>query len=299
MIYRVHHRTTYHYGEPVPVSLNQCCLHPRNFSRQRCIAHRLAISPEPSALDERDDLFGNHHVIFNLSQPHREMNVEALSEVEVLPRTFSELERSAPWETSRDILTRPTPPPSTLEAMPFVFESPMISPGAKFAEYAAPSFPQTRPLLSALLDFTQRIKKEFIYDPRATTLATRSEAVLVNRRGVCQDFAQLEVACLRSIGLAARYVSGYLLTHPLPGKPRLVGTDASHCWVSVFDPGLGWIDVDPTNGCFVSEEHITIAWGRDYSDVTPVRGVILGGGRQSIEVAVGVEPSITDWHKQG
>lgn len=290
MIYRVHHRTTYRYGEPVPVSLNQCCLRPRSFSMQRCISHRLAISPEPPALDERDDPFGNHQVIFSISQPHREMTVDALSEVEVLPRTLGDVEKSASWETARDILSPPTPPPSALEAMSFVFASAMIRPGPAFAEYAAPSFPRARPLLSALLDFTQRIKKEFVYDPRATTIATRSEAVLANRRGVCQDFTQLQAACLRSIGLAARYVSGYLLTNPLPGKPRLVGTDASHCWVSVFDPGLGWIDVDPTNGCFVSEEHITIAWGRDYNDVTPVKGVILGGGRQSIDVVVDVEP---------
>ena len=290
MIHRVHHRTTFSYGEPVPVSLNQCCLRPRNFAAQRSIGHTLQILPEPSSLNERDDVFGNHHVTFNVGHPHRVMVVTAESRVEVLPRSYPDFEKAASWENARDMLTAANPPAAALEAVPFVFASPMIRTGKKFAEYAAPSFPKNRPLPAALLDFTQRIKSEFTYDPRATTLTTRSEDVLEKRRGVCQDFAQLQAACLRSLGLAARYVSGYLLTHPPPGKPKLVGADASHCWVSVFCPDIGWIDVDPTNGCLVGEEHITIAWGRDYSDITPVKGVILGGGKQTIAVAVDVDP---------
>ena len=227
---------------------------------------------------------------FSLGQPHREMVVDALSEVEVLPRILPAPESTPPWERARELVFLPHPPPSALEAVPFVFPSPRIRLSAKFAAYAAPSFAPRRPLLAALLDFTQRMRREFTYDPRATTLATHSEEVLASRRGVCQDFAQLQAACLRSLGLAARYVSGYLLTRPPPGKPKYVGADASHCWVSVFAPGLGWIDLDPTNGCFVADEHITIAWGRDYNDVTPVKGVILGGGHQSIHVAVDVDP---------
>ena len=246
MIYRVHHRTTFRYGEPVPVSSNQCCLRPRDFAAQRCIAYKLLVTPEPPALIERDDFFGNHHVSFSLNSPHDQMIVDAQSHVEVLPRAIPDPEKSPPWENARDIFSDPRPPPAVLEALPFTFASPMIRPSEKFADYAAPSFTLGRPLLAALLDFTKRMKKDFTYDSRATTLATRSEDVLEKRRGVCQDFAQLQAACLRSLGLAARYVSGYLLSHPPPGKPRLVGADASHCWVSLFIP-------PPRCGCGCSQ----------------------------------------------
>lgn len=290
MNYRVRHRTTYRYGEPVSLSLNQCCLRPRECPAQQCTSYALIVTPGPPAVVERDDFFGNHHALFNIIEPHREMVIDSLCELVVHSRSYPEPGNSPPWEAARDALAGPTPPPEVLEAAPYVFASPMIRTSAKFAEYAAPSFAPNRPLLAALLDLTQRMKADFTFDAGATTLATRSEDVLEKRHGVCQDFAQLQAACLRSLGLAARYVSGYLLTHPPPGKPRLVGADASHCWVSVFCPGSGWVDVDPTNGCFVDDEHLTVAWGRDYHDVTPVKGVILGGGGQSISVSVDVEP---------
>ena len=289
MIYRVRHRTTYRYGDPVSLSLNQCCLRPRDFAAQRCTSYAMVVTPVPPVVIERDDFFGNHHAVFNIGEPHREMVIDSQSELEVSARYYPDPESTLPWEFARDALRRNDLQPAILDAMVFVYASPMIRLSAKFAEYAAPSFPKNRPLLAALLDFTKRIKTEFTYDARATTLATRSEDVLEKKRGVCQDFAQLQAACLRSLGLATRYVSGYLLTHPPPGKPRLIGADASHCWVSVFSPELGWIDIDPTNGCFVDDEHITVAWGRDYQDVTPVKGVILGGGGQSITVSVDVE----------
>lgn len=289
MIYRVSHRTTYRYGEPVSLSQNQCCLRPRDFRHQRLLSHQLRILPGVSSTLERDDFFGNRHHVFSIGAPHREMSITAMSEVEVLDRSHAP-SASPPWESVRDELANPATPERSLEAMPFVFASPLIRPSDTFAAYALPSFPARRPLLEALADFTKRMQRDFTYDPRATSLATRCEDVLQMRRGVCQDFAQVQAACLRSLGLAARYVSGYLLTRPPPGRARLVGADASHCWVSVFGGDLGWIDLDPTNGCLVGDEHITVGWGRDYGDITPVKGLILGGGGQTIHVAVDVEP---------
>lgn len=289
MNYRVSHRTTYRYGDPVSLSLNQCCLRPRPFDCQQVFDYQLLIHPEPTAMAEYRDFFGNVHSVFSIGTPHREMTILAQSEVAVDVRDHSVEGASLPWESVRDVLADPSSPRRTLEAVPFLYASPMIRPAPIFADYARPSFPSGRPLLEALLDFTRRIKSEFTYDTRATSLATRCEDVLEKRRGVCQDFAQVQMSCLRSLGLAARYVSGYLLTRPPPGKTRLVGADASHCWVSVFAPDAGWIDIDPTNGCLVGEEHITVGWGRDYGDVTPVKGLILGGGGQTIQVAVDVE----------
>ena len=177
-----------------------------------------------------------------------------------------------------------------VDAYQFVFESPRIPQGAAFAAYALPSFPPGRPLTEALLDLTARIYKEFRFDSKATNVRTSPEEVLRSKRGVCQDFAHLQVACLRSLGLASRYVSGYIRTYPPPGRPRLVGADASHAWVSVYCPGAGWLDLDPTNNLIPSESHVKLAWGRDYGDVSPVRGVILGGRDHKLEVGVDMEP---------
>jgi transglutaminase-like putative cysteine protease len=172
-----------------------------------------------------------------------------------------------------------------------MFESPQIPTLPALARYAAPSFAPGRPLLEAVLELNQRIHTDFAYDAEATSVATPLAEVLSQKRGVCQDFAHLMIGCLRAQGLAARYVSGYLLTTPPPGKPRLIGADATHAWVSVFVPELGWVDFDPTNDCLPDTDHITVAWGRDFSDVTPVRGVILGSGDQELEVKVTVMPS--------
>jgi transglutaminase-like putative cysteine protease len=177
-----------------------------------------------------------------------------------------------------------------LDAYQFVFESPRVKPLPEFAAYASPSFSPARPLTEALLDFTGRIYKDFRFDSKATNVRTSPQQVLRQKSGVCQDFAHLQVACLRSLGLAARYVSGYLRTYPPPGRPRLAGADASHAWVSVYSPGSGWLDVDPTNNLIPSQGHVTLAWGRDYGDVSPVRGVILGGRDHKLDVGVEMEP---------
>jgi transglutaminase-like putative cysteine protease len=204
--YRINHRTIYRYGEAVSLSLNQCCLRPRNFHMQKCDAYELAVKPAPPALIGRDDFFGNHHDVFNIGEPHREMIIDSISEVEVLPRSWSnpEAEASAPWEDARDALSGARPGAKFLEAMPFVFTSPMIRRSQVFAAYAAPSFIPGRPLLSALLDFTRRMKNEFTFDTTVTTIATKSEDILEKKRGVCQDISQLQAACLRSLGLATR-----------------------------------------------------------------------------------------------
>ncbi len=176
------------------------------------------------------------------------------------------------------------------DAYSFVFDSPYVPRDEALADYAAPSFPPGRPLLAAVFDLTTRIHREFRYDPRATTVATPMRKVLARRAGVCQDFAHLQLGCLRALGLAARYVSGYLVTEPPPGKARLVGADASHAWLSVFCPAWGWIDCDPTNDQVPGDRHVTLAWGRDYDDVCPVRGIVLGGGRSTLKVSVDVVP---------
>lgn len=176
-----------------------------------------------------------------------------------------------------------------LEAYQFVFESPRIRFGAQFASYAALSFTPGQTLTNALLDLTARIHMDFRFDSKATNVGTPSEEVFRKRRGVCQDFAHVQIACLRSLNLPARYVSGYLRTYPPPGQPRLVGADASHAWVSLYCPGVGWLDVDPTNNVVPSQGHVTLAWGRDYGDVSPLRGLILGGRNHSLKVAVDME----------
>ena len=290
MRYHVRHQTTYVYSDPVVVSLNQACVSPRETPRQRVLRHTLKTTPATKARTAWSDAFGNMHVQFQVGELHREMVVLAESDVDVDP--FPEIDPSASvsWEMAVQAVCEHTTP-DTIAASQFRFASPLIRLNGSFRAYAEPSFTPERPLLEALLDFTARIRREFTYDGNATNLQTPVEDVLERKRGVCQDFAQVQIAALRSLGLAARYVSGYLLTKPPPGKPRLIGADASHCWTSVFIPGLGWVDVDPTNGCLVSDEHVTAAWGRDYHDVTPVKGVILGGGQQSVRVAVDVLPA--------
>jgi transglutaminase-like putative cysteine protease len=194
-----------------------------------------------------------------------------------------------PWEDVRTFLQAGRDD-TTLDAYQYAFDSPYVARGAELAEFAAPSFAPGRPLLDALLDLSQRIHAEFHYDPEATVTATPLKEVLELRRGVCQDFAHLAIGCLRSVGLAARYISGYLLTNPPPGQAKLVGADASHAWLAVYFPEHGWLEVDPTNNLMPHDRHIVLAWGRDYDDVSPIKGVILGGGQHTVTVAVDVTP---------
>ena len=288
--YRVEHITHYEYTAPVTLSQQLLHLTPRNLPWQQCETHALKIDPQAAEYIERRDFFGNRIAQFAVRTAHRELVVLADSVVHLGPRWESlDIEGSPSWESVRDRLRDVTQAP-LLDPGQFLFESPNVAISVELAGYAAASFPAGRALLAGTRDLMGRIHADFEFDAHATTVATPLSEVIAHRRGVCQDFAHLMIGCLRMLGLPARYVSGYLLTRPPPGMPRLVGADASHAWVSVFCPESGWVDFDPTNNLLPDLEHITVAWGRDFSDVTPMRGVILGGGTQELDVSVTVTP---------
>jgi transglutaminase-like putative cysteine protease len=289
MIVRVRHVTHYRYAEPVSTSHHDARVAPLATELQRPLAHVVEVRPAPTSRAERTDFFGNRALHFELREPHDELEVTATSVVALTPASPPLALATPPWEAVRDRL-RTDRRRDLLDAYAFTFPSPLVRPSAALAEYARPSFPQGRPVLAAVRDLTSRIHADFTYDPEATDVSTPVDEVLAHRRGVCQDFAHLEIACLRAMGLPARYVSGYLLTRPPPGKPKLVGADASHAWVATFVPDWGWVELDPTNDLIPSDEHVRVAFGRDFGDVTPIRGVILGGGAHEIDVAVDVSP---------
>jgi transglutaminase-like putative cysteine protease len=295
--YRVEHETRYLYGSTVSTSQHVACLHPRTWSRQRMHAHELAIDPHPTRAVRRLDYFGNAVDQFTVIKPHGWLSVRARSVVEVIPtdgRPAPEL--SPPWEQVREGLRyRAGSPPDP--AAEYAYPSPYVSLDPELEAFGRVSFTPGRPLLAAAIDLMHRIHAEFRYDPAATTLTTPVRRVLVERRGVCQDFAHLQISCMRALGVAARYVSGYLLTDPPPGQPRLQGADASHAWLSAHCPRHGWVDLDPTNDVLPEMRHVTLAWGRDYGDVSPLRGVILGGAQHTLAVAVSVIP--LDPERQG
>lgn len=288
MIYRIVHRTTFKYRHPVSVGKHVACLKPRSLARQQLASSELHIQPIPATITERIDYFGNLLCFFTVQEPHNELVVEARSEVRMEDGVTSTPEDSPPWEE----VVRSLPMDQStagLEAYQFRFESPRIKLRPEFAAYALQSFAPGRPMREALLDLTARIHKDFRFDSKVTNVRTPTEEVFRKRRGVCQDFAHFQIACLRSLNLSARYVSGYLRTYPPPGQPRLVGADASHAWVSAYCPGAGWIDLDPTNNVVPSNCHVTLAWGRDYGDVSPVYGLVSGGGVHALTVAVDVD----------
>lgn len=289
MLYKSIHTTLYDYREPVSLCHNVLHLTARSGSWQTRRSSELRISPPPSVMTERIDYFGNTATFATIEEPHRKLTVTAINVAEIAPVSAPMAELTPPWEAVREQL-RTDVGVDVLNASQFVFDSPYVSTGDRFAAYAAPSFPPGRSILAAVLDLTARIHAEFRYDKSATTIATPIKEVLEQRHGVCQDFAHLQIGCLRSLGLAARYVSGYLVNTPPPGRPRPVGAEASHAWVSFFCPGFGWIDLDPTNNRIPYDHHIVLAWGRDYDDVSPIMGVILGGGKQTVKVTVDIAP---------
>jgi transglutaminase-like putative cysteine protease len=290
--YQIFHDTCYHYDSPVSLAQQLAHLWPRECAWQRCTEQQLLISPDPTARRDELDVFGNPLTRLAFERPHDELQVNAQLTVEVLARPTLDFNQSPAWEQTRDALTYSSQPVSAelLEACRYRFQSPYVHLKRSFVEFSQSCFPAGRPLLLGVQDLMQKIFSEFTFDAEATQVATPLVEVLERRRGVCQDFAHLLLACVRSRGLAARYISGYLLTQPPPGQPRLIGADASHAWVSVFCPVLGWVDFDPTNNVRPALEHITLAWGRDFSDVSPLRGVILGGGNHDPEVRVTVMP---------
>ena len=289
-LYRIEHETRYDHVGGVSTSQHVACLTPRTMPNQSVRWHELAIEPAPFNHVQRLDYFGNMVDQFTILTPYDAMRVVGRSVVNVTARgTPLALNADPPWETVRDALLYKRGAPFA-HAAEFSYPSPYAITAAELAAFARQSFAANRPLIDAAIDVMHRIHDEFTFDPGATTVATPVTRVLADRHGVCQDFAHLQIACLRSLGLAARYVSGYLLTNPRPGQPRLVGADASHAWLSVWCPPLGWIDLDPTNDVLPSERHITLAWGRDYGDVSPLRGVVLGGSKHTLHVGVSVIP---------
>jgi len=312
-VYRVEHETSYEHSGRVSTSQHVACLTPRTLPRQAVRSHELVVEPAPASHVQRVDYFGNAVDQFTILTPYKEMRVVGRSIVEVMTSALSvavmarldagagadavvhdaagdaRAENSSPWEAVRDALIYERGSPY-VETVDLSYPSPYVATSPELAAYARESFVKGRPLLAAAVDLMRRINQEFIFDSEATTIATPVMQVMANRRGVCQDFAHLQVGCLRSLGLPARYVSGYLVTHPVPGQPRLVGADASHAWLSVWCPRLGWVDLDPTNDVLPSQRHVTVAWGRDYGDVSPLRGILLGGRDHKLKVAVTVTP---------
>lgn len=290
MNYKITHSTVYTYGEPVRVCHNFVMLTPREDRLVRCHSHRLVIRPTPQVSQRRRDYFGNSVHAFSIEENHRQLTVTASSRVTVLPIELPDPGTTAPWEKAVRAVTEQSIP-DWLDVCQFQFDSPRIRRSREFVEFAEKSFTPGRPILEGALELTTRLHRHFKYDADATTVMTHPEESFRLARGVCQDFAHVQIACLRSLGLAARYVSGYLRTLPPPGKPRLVGADQSHAWVSLYcGADLGWVDLDPTNNCPCGTDHIAIAWGRDYSDVAPLKGVFLGGGEHHLNVSVDVAP---------
>ena len=290
--YRVEHRTTYRYSEPVTLSHQQLHLTPRQLAYQRSRTHEVTITPAPTYRRERTDAFGNPVTEIAIESAHRTLEIVGRSNVEVGGRELPEADRTAAWETVREALAYRAgwrPDSLALEATEFLFESPHARVKRDLRAYASDCFRPGRSVLEAAQALMGKIHTEFKFDAEATTTTTPVMTFFKQKRGVCQDFTHFMISCLRSTGLAARYVSGYLVNRQAPGKQRPVGAEASHAWVALFVPGSGWIELDPTNNVLPSWEHITLGWGRDFSDVTPLRGVINGGGEQILAVKVAVE----------
>jgi transglutaminase-like putative cysteine protease len=288
--YRITHSTTYDYADAVSLSHNIARLRPRDSgSQQICLRHDLSVLPAPSDRSDSLDYFGNHVAYFSLQESHNQLKIAACSEVEITPTFPPDFSLGPSWEKVRDELLA-SADPETRFAREFTFDSTYVVRSAELANYALRSFAPNQPFLSCVLGLTERIHGEFEFLPGATKVGTPVADVLRMRKGVCQDFAHVQLGCLRSLGFAARYVSGYIVTTPPPGQRRLQGADVSHAWVGVFAPGLGWTDFDPTNGLMPSDSHITVGWARDYDDIGPVRGVVVGGRRQHLDVSVDVAP---------
>jgi len=288
MNYRIVHITEYSYSGSVGLCHNEARLKPRNLSHQTCLSSYVTINPPPLDFHDRVDFFGNIISYFSIQQPHEKLTITATSEVSISPeRDLFESSGNVPWEKVAERLQSERTP-DILDALQYTLDSPMVESNANLAEYALQSFIPGTPMMQAVKELMQRIFTDFTYDPEFTSIATPLSEVLEHRRGVCQDFAHLAIACIRSQGLAARYVSGYLETLPPPGKQKLVGADASHAWFSVYIPDAGWVDFDPTNNQIPMDRHITVAWGRDFNDVTPLKGIAFGGGQHKLDVSVDV-----------
>jgi transglutaminase-like putative cysteine protease len=287
VIYDVRHKTTFTYEDVVSVSHHVLHLTPRQHPRQTCLDTEMLVDPTPAIDSIGQDYFGNPVHFVTVQEPHERLVVDAQSRIEVRPAPAPlDVDASEPWEQVRERLGVD----SALEAYEFSFDSPYVTASEAVNAYARESFTPGRPILAAAMDLTSKIFHDFEYRGGVSDVSTPVSEVFAMRHGVCQDFAHLEIACLRSLGLAARYVSGYLLTRPPEGKEKLIGSDASHAWLAVWAGDKGWVEFDPTNNLIPDIEHITIGWGRDYGDVSPINGFIVGGGAHHVAVAVDVNP---------
>lgn len=282
----VSHKTLYKYSSPVVQSQHLVHMSPRPVSRQTVRHHSLLVEPAPAARQDGTDAFGNRTVTLELELPHKEFVLHARSTIETVKPAPLDLAATTPWD---QLDARLDGTDIDIDVVQFRAMSRLTTANLDIADYAAKSFPPGRPVLEGTFDLVRRIFTEFKFDATATDLSTPIIQVFRQKRGVCQDFSHLALAALRAMRIPARYVSGYILTHPPPGQKKLQGTDASHAWISVWCPEAQWVDFDPTNGLVVADEHVTIAYGRDYEDVSPISGVLLGVGEHTVTVAVDVD----------
>lgn len=287
MIFDIVHKTHYHYRSTVVQSLHLVHMTPRAMPGQIVRHHSLLVEPAPASRQDGVDTFGNVDVILDIEEPHQELVLLARSTVEKLQPRPVDLAATTPWDAIDRRLYR-TAVDCDPAILLFRCASRLTIPTLEIADYGALSFPPSRSVLDGAMDLVMRIYNDFKFDPHATDVSTPVTQVFAMKRGVCQDFAHLALACLRALRIPARYVSGYLHTHPPVGRPKLQGADASHAWISVWSPEYGWIDFDPTNGIIVGDEHVTVAFGRDYDDVSPISGVLRGGGEHTVSVGVDV-----------
>lgn len=287
-MHRITHKTDYTYQLPVSLCHNVVRLTPRSTNKQFCKSSVVLITPGPDVLIEYEDFFGNKLVYFTIEKEHKKLSVHVSSEIEKL------IPAEAQWPqnnyTTWEEVCRQTHTltPELLDVKQFIATTPMTPADEAIAAYAVQSFPPGRSFFESSKNLMHRIFSDFKFQSGFTTIATPLSVVMKERKGVCQDFAHVAIACIRSIGLPARYVSGYIETLPPPGMQKLAGVDASHAWFSVYIPGSGWVDFDPTNNIIPAERHITIGWGRDYADITPLRGVIMSSGSHELKVSVDV-----------
>ena len=289
MKYTIQHKTAYTYLEPVSLCHNIARLVPRDTSEQICKNTTIQIEPKPDRINEYEDFFGNKIIYFSIEKEHRELTVQVTSEVEKKASGQAKIQdypNAGPETVIQELVNMKA---DATDIIQYALETPMTSWNEEVVKFARQCFIPGRSVFAAAEELTGRIYKEFEYKPGHTTIATPLSMVMKERKGVCQDFAHLAIACLRSLGLPARYVSGYIETRSPEGVEKLIGADASHAWFSVFIPGVGWTDFDPTNNCIVSDQHITIGWGRDYADIAPLEGIILSSGSHELTVSVDVK----------
>lgn len=294
MRFSIRHISHYKYSQRVTRCYNLANVAPRDTDRQRCLSNHISISPQPINAAKRTDYFGNTAYHFEIQKMHSELVITAESEIELFDRDPGlDLDIGVTYGDAVQYFKNQTTPGS-LSAREFLLDSPMVEVSPELTNYARESFLSNRSLRACVSELTSRIFGDFIFDPKFTTVSTPLSEVIKHKRGVCQDFAHLQVGCLRAMGIPAKYVSGYIETLPKPGEEKLVGADATHAWIAYYSPDQGWIEFDPTNNTPANNQHIVTAFGRDYFDVTPVKGVIFGGGEnQLLTVSVDVQRSET------